>query len=139
MAFIDMIRSFSGKVIRIDRGGPDSRIGKLLDVYDDHLVLLTEEDGVVYYNTEHIKSVTENTNEKLDCNFEIPEGFEYKKADNFNSLLSTLKYQWVKINRGGPEKIEGILGDVNNDNLLLINKEEIVRISMFHLRNISLD
>ncbi|MCM2531940.1 hypothetical protein NDK43_05475 [Neobacillus pocheonensis] len=137
MMFIDMMKSFLGKVIKIDRGGPESRVGKLLDVYNDYLVLLTEEDGVVYYNTHHIKSVIENTKEPFEFNIVIPEGFEYKKADNILSLLEILKFQWVKINRGGPEKIEGILCDVNNDMVSLINKEEIVQISMFHLRNIS--
>jgi spore coat protein B len=58
--FKEMTKSLLGKAIKIDRGGPESRIGKLLDIYDDHLVLLTEEDGVLYYNTNHIKSVTEN-------------------------------------------------------------------------------
>ncbi|MCM2532193.1 hypothetical protein NDK43_06995 [Neobacillus pocheonensis] len=115
----------------------ESRVGKLLDVYNDHLVLLTEEDGVVYYNTDHIKSVTENTKDQLELNIVIPKDFEYKKADNIPSLLEILKFQWVKINRGGPEKIEGVLCDINNNMVSLINKEEIVHISLFHLRNIS--
>jgi spore coat protein B len=52
-------------------------------------------------------------------------------------MLGSLMYQWVKINRGGPEKLEGVLGEVTNDYVALINKEEIVRLSMFHIRNIS--
>lgn len=133
----DMMKSLVGKAIKVDRGGPESRIGKLLEVFDDHLVLLTEDDGVVYYNTQHIKSVTENAKEELEFKVEIPEGFEYKKADTFQGLLDCLKFQWVKINRGGPEKLEGVLSDVNKDFVSLISKEEIVRLSMFHIRNIS--
>jgi spore coat protein B len=56
---IDINKYFIGKVIRVDRGGPESRIGMLLDASEDHLCLLTEEDGVVYYNTKHIKSFTD--------------------------------------------------------------------------------
>ncbi|MGG3467130.1 hypothetical protein ABES02_06275 [Neobacillus pocheonensis] len=133
----DMMKSLVGKIIKIDRGGPESRIGKLLDVNEDHLVLLTEDEGVVYYNTHHIKSVTENAKEQLEFNIEVPEGFTYKQADSFHGLLDSLKFQWVKINRGGPEKLEGVLSDINNDFVSLINKEEIVRLSMFHIRNIS--
>jgi spore coat protein B len=133
----DMMNSLVGKIIKIDRGGPESRVGKLMDVYDDHLVVLTEDDGVVYYCTHHIKSVTENAKEQLEFNIEVPEGFEFKTADNFYGMLGSLMYQWVKINRGGPEKLEGVLGEVNNDYVALINKEEIVRLSMFHIRNIS--
>ncbi|WHY64635.1 hypothetical protein [Neobacillus sp. SuZ13] len=133
----DMMKSLVGKIVKIDRGGPESRIGKLLDVYDDHLVLLTEDDGVVYYCTHHIKSVTENAKDQLTFDIEVPEEFDFKKADNFQGMLSSLMYQWVKINRGGPEKLEGVLGEVNNDYVSLINKEEIVRLSMFHIKNIS--
>ncbi|MCM3116396.1 hypothetical protein M3610_13915 [Neobacillus sp. MER 74] len=133
----DMMKSLVGKIVKIDRGGPDSRIGKLMDVYDDHLVLLTEDDGVVYYCTHHIKSVTENAKDQLEFDIEVPEEFEFKKADNFQGMLSSLMYQWVKINRGGPEKLEGVLGEVATDYVSLINKEEIVRLSMFHIRNIS--
>ncbi|MFB5197500.1 hypothetical protein COJ96_24460 [Bacillus sp. AFS073361] len=133
----DMMKSLVGKIVKIDRGGPDSRIGKLMDVYDDHLVLLTEDDGVVYYCTHHIKSVTENAKDQLEFDIEVPEEFEFKKADSFQGMLSSLMYQWVKINRGGPEKLEGVLGEVANDYVSLINKEEIVRLSMFHIRNIS--
>lgn len=43
----------------------------------------------------------------------------------------------MKINRGGPEKLEGVLSDVNNHFVSLINKEEIVHLSMYHIRNIS--
>jgi spore coat protein B len=132
-----MMKSLVGKIIKIDRGGPESRIGKLMDVYDDHLVILTEDDGVVYYCTHHIKSVTENAKDQLEFNIEIPEGFEFKTAENFQGMLGSLMYQWVKINRGGPEKLEGVLSEVNGEYVSLINKEEIVRLSMFHIRNIS--
>lgn len=133
----DMMKSLVGKIIKVDRGGPESRIGKLMDVYDDHLIILTEDDGVVYYCTHHIKSVTENAKDQLAFNIEVPEGFDYKKAENFQGMLHSLMYQWVKINRGGPEKLEGVLGEVNNDYVSLINKEEIVRLSVYHIRNIS--
>jgi spore coat protein B len=133
----DMMKSMVSKIIKIDRGGPESKIGKLLDVYDDHLVVLTEDDGVVYYCTHHIKSVTENAKEQIEFSIEVPENFEFKKAENFHGILSSLMYQWVKINRGGPEKLEGVLGEVTNDYVSIINKEEIVRLSMFHIRNIS--
>ena len=37
-----MWKSLVGKTIKVDRGGPESRIGKLMAVLNDHLVLLTE-------------------------------------------------------------------------------------------------
>ncbi|MDN3015690.1 hypothetical protein PH210_05635 [Paenibacillus sp. BSR1-1] len=133
----DIIKNFIGSVIRVDRGGPESRIGKLMYAGDDHIALLTEDDGVVYYNTHHIKSLTENMKGQMEFNIEVPKDFEFKKAANFQELLEALKFQWVKINRGGPEKLEGVLSDVTKDFVSLINKEEIVRLSLFHIKNIS--
>jgi spore coat protein B len=133
----DMWKSLVGKTIKVDRGGPESRIGKLMAVLDDHLVLLTKDDGVIYYNTHHVKSVTENSKDTMDLGIEVPENFEFKSASNFQGLLDSLKFQWVRINRGGPEKLEGVISEINKDFVSLISKEEVVRVSMWHIRNIS--
>ncbi|MGG1675453.1 hypothetical protein ACIFOT_06805 [Neobacillus sp. NRS-1170] len=133
----DIMKYFIGKVIKVNRGGSESRIGKLMDASDDYLALFTEADGLVYYNTQHIKSFTDNMKGEMEFNIVVPNDIQYKKADNFYSLMESLKFQWVSINRGGPEKIEGVLSDIHPDYVSLINKEEIVRLSMFHIQNIS--
>ena len=38
-----------GSKIRVDRGGPESRYGRLLAVKDDHIVLYIENEGIAYY------------------------------------------------------------------------------------------
>ena len=133
----DLITSLMNKVVRIDRGGPESRIGKLLSVEDDHIALLTENDGVVYYMTHHIKSITDNAKQGLEFNIEVPENFEFLKDNKCISVLEKLKYRWVKINRGGPETLEGVLNEANDDFVTIISNEEIIRIATFHIRNIS--
>ena len=92
---------------------------------------------MVYYNTHHIKSVTENSKDTIDLGIEIPEDFEFKTACKFPRLLDSLKFQWVRINRGGPEKLEGVISEINKDFVSLISKEEVVRVSTYHIRNIS--
>ena len=87
----DLITSLMNKVVRIDRGGPESRIGKLLSVADDHITLLTEDDGVVYYMTHHIKSITDNAKQGLEFNIEVPENFEFLKDNNCISVLEKIK------------------------------------------------
>jgi spore coat protein B len=126
-----------GKTIKVDRGGPESRQGKLLAVFEDYFVLLTETDGVVYYKTNHIKSVTESSKDSMKLGVDVPEKFEYKTAENFHKLLESIKYQWVRINRGNTEALEGVLNDVNKEVASLIVQEEVVRFSMKHIRNIS--
>ena len=133
----DLITSLMNKVVRIDRGGPESRIGKLLAVEDDHITLLTEDDGVVYYMTHHIKSITDNAKQGLEFNIEVPENFEFLRANNCKSVLEKLKFRWVQINRGGPETLEGVLNEANDDFVTIVSCEEIIRLSMFHIRNIS--
>jgi hypothetical protein len=133
----DFKNFFQDKVIKVGGGGPESRIGMLLDESADYIAVLTEEDGVVYYNTNHMKSFTANVKEKNKFEVEIPEDFEYKKAETFNDLVGSLVHSWVKINRGGPNAVEGIIAEVKNDFVYVVSNQEIVSISMFHINNVS--
>jgi spore coat protein B len=133
----EMLITLVDKVVKVDRGGPESRIGKMLAVDEDCITLLTEDEGIVYYKTHHIKSLTANAKNELEYNVEIPEDFEYKKGANFKSVLEELKYHWIKINRGGPETLEGVLDDINEDYVTIVANEEVIRLSMFHIRNVS--
>lgn len=132
-----MIQSLVSKVIKVDRGGPESRVGKLLSTADDHFTLLTENDGIIYYNIQHIKSLTYNSKNKVEFNLDIPEDFEYIQADDFKGVLDCLTLQWVKINRGGPETLEGVMDVVTDDFVTIVANEEIIRVALFHIRNIS--
>ena len=62
---------------------------------------------------------------------------EEDSAEDFETLLQSFKYRWVKINRGGPEKIEGILQDVSCDYVTLIIKEEVVLIALSHIKSVN--
>ncbi|SIR87444.1 spore coat protein B [Peribacillus simplex] len=133
----EWLTNLVGKVLKVDRGGPESRTGLLLGIYDDHLSILTEQEGVIYYKTDHIKSITENVKKGFQFQLEVPEDFTFKTAATFKGLLGDLRNQWVNINRGGPEKLEGVLHDINDEFITLILNEEVIRLSMFHIRSIS--
>lgn len=132
-----MILSLVDKVVKVDRGGPESRVGLLLSASDDHFTLLTEDDGIVYYNTQHIKSLTYNSKNQVDFCLDIPDGFDFIQAVDFRSILDKLTLRWVKINRGGPETLEGVMDVVTDDFVTIVANEEIIRVSLFHIRNIS--
>ena len=134
-----MILSLVDKVIKVDRGGPESRVGRLLAAHEDHITLLTEDEGIIYYKTQHIKSLTLNAKNESEFDFEVPRGFKFITAKDFKSVLEKLNHRWVKINRGGPETLEGIIvmDDVNDDFITIVSHEEIIKLSMFHIRNIS--
>ena len=132
-----MILTLIDKVIKVDRGGPESRVGLLLGAHEDHITLLTEDEGIIYYKTQHIKSLTLNAKNEEELDFEVPEDFKFVKAKDFKGVLEKLCYRWVKVNRGGPETLEGVMDDVNDDFVTIVSNEEIIKLSMFHIRNIS--
>lgn len=132
-----MLHSLVDNIIKIDRGGPESREGRLIAAGVDYITLLTENEGVVYYRTHHIKSLTSNTKNDSQFDFQVPDDFRFIQAEDFKGVLESLKYHWVQINRGGPEKLEGIVDQVNDNFVTIIAKEEVIRISMFHIRNVS--
>ena len=133
----DLMMSLVGKVIKIDRGGPESRVGMLLAAEDDYFVLFTKDDGVVYYKMQHIKSVTVDSKDSLGKEFEVPENVEYYQGEDFKSVIKNFRHSWVKVNRGGPEKLEGIMNEVEEDYVTVFSKQEVIQLAMFHIRNIS--
>ncbi|MEH7373850.1 hypothetical protein, partial [Neobacillus drentensis] len=133
----NLTKYFQDRIIKVDRGGPESRIGMLMDASEDYLCLLTEDDGLVYHKTQHIKSFTDNLKEQFKFDVDVPKDFEFKKAKNFKDLLKSLVYRWVNINRGSTETVEGVLCEVKNDLVHLVNNGEIIRIAMSHIKNVS--
>ncbi|WP_051633603.1 hypothetical protein [Bacillus sp. UNC41MFS5] len=131
----DLMKYFKESVIKVNRDGSQSKISKLLYEGDDYIAVLTEKDGVVYYQTHQIKSFTENMKGKWDFDVEVPENII--KAEKFKHLLKSLKYHWVKINRGNSEAVKGVLCDVKDDLVHLVSNEELVRIPIHHVNNVS--
>ncbi|MDF2679191.1 MAG: hypothetical protein K0R47_381 [Brevibacillus sp.] len=130
-----------GRSVRVDRGGPESRTGKLLSVQNDYFVIYSENEGIVYYKKDHVKSLTMDSREVSDV-YESNEGeqqpvLQYFEADSFISVLQSMNLYSVQINRGGPEKIEGVIVDANEDEVTLVVDKEVVKILPFHIRNIS--
>ena len=132
----DLLLSLLSKTIKVDRGGPESREGKLLAVGSDYFTLLTKDDGVVYYKMQHVKSITVDTKGNLSPEVETEKVGLYQGED-FKSVIKNFRHSWVKVNRGGPEKLEGILNEVEDDFVTIISKQEVIQLAMFHIRNIS--
>jgi spore coat protein B len=160
----ELMLNLKGLYVQIDRGGPEARKGTLLDVKPDHFILQTNEDGVLYSTIRHIKSVSlaiqNNQQENAEgaaaaaaavaavqnANGVVIQGAngavvqsvpDYLDFEDFNTLLQNMKHSWVQINRGGPEKIEGIICETADDHIILINGQEINRVQTYHIRNVS--
>ena len=65
------------------------------------------------------------------------ENFKYVQAPDFKGILQKFTLRWVKINRGGPETLEGVMDVVTDNFVTIVANEEIIRVSLFHIRNIS--
>lgn len=149
----DEFKSLIGKTVTVYRGGPESKQGTLLDVNNDHIVLLTEDDGVVFYHIHHIKSIrVQMKNEETavtEATDETPEEMteeaveepisqiSYVNAQNFDDLFHHLTHTWVSINRGGPEAVEGILVQGSGNYYTIVNQDEIIRMNFDHIKSVS--
>lgn len=129
------MRGLLGREIKINRGGPDSVTGTLMDVRWDYMAMSCKE-GIVYVNETHVKSITDTGrsggNKAAAMGNPIP-------SNTFLGVMQALRFRRVQINRGGPEKVEGILADANQNQLILaLKNQEIVRIPLQHVKSVSI-
>ncbi|WP_443951824.1 spore coat protein [Priestia megaterium] len=140
------------KYVQVNQGGPEKKAGQLLDVLGSfesaYIVLLTEDDGVIYINTEHVKSVSEyqnndgnqnnngNQNNQSANQLFLSQEPEYMKSKNFNDLFANLSHKWVSINNGGPEAVEGVLVQSRNGTFTLVQNNQVLRLQPRHVKTI---
>ncbi|MCU6796398.1 spore coat protein [Paenibacillus sp. WQ 127069] len=139
---IESLMLLIGRIVRIDRGGPESKKGKLISAKDDHIVVDVENEGMLYYKMDHIKSLTLDARDVSDITGVLPIEEppvlpRYIDAANFILVMENMKYRWVQVNRGGPEKTEGVLIEATIDQVRMVVGNEVVHILPFHIRNIS--
>ena len=132
----DMLKGLKYQSIQINNGH-ESRAGVLLNFNKDMIAVLSEEDGVIFYNMEHVKlikkvSATDEGDDKEKNRTKIQ-----LRTGSFSDIVKTFKQKWVSINRSGPEALEGVLIDVGGGFYTIVNNEEAIRIHSFHIKNIS--
>ena len=128
-----------GKMVTIYRGGPESRSGKLLDVQSDYMTLYTPNKAVIYYQSEHVKSISEDIKSNSTQHLlGDQEKVDYISKKNFNGLLSKLVNEVIQINQGGPERRHGILLAVRSDFLILLTEDDgVVYVKLHHIKSVS--
>ena len=132
----DYLQSRLGKSIKLNRKGPESKTGMLLDLNSEFFTVLTEEDGVVYYTMHHVKSLSHNAKTKEKVPFELTDDFTYLTASTFKELLASFDQYWVHVNHG-PEKVEGVLSAVEDEWATIVTQEEVVRVNIYHIKTLS--
>lgn len=160
-SFLDLCNHFIGRMVNVNGKGPNAKVGKLVDVKSDYLVIYDKKDGLIFFKDQHIVSMNlagkNDEKDESESSNEAEESAEYKvdkEEEHWNSLMETyhqvsdqdfacslakLKYCWIKVNLKGPESVEGLLMEIHDDYLTLVVKEEINRIALYHIKSISLN
>ncbi|MFE4130397.1 hypothetical protein [Peribacillus sp. YIM B13482] len=127
--FLGMLESLQTSIIQVNGGGPASKVGQVVDVKEEFLVLSSENDGLVLYPISHIKSVTVL---ELADNELLPQFGD--GTETINGLLSQLVHNWVSVSAGGPNKVEGILMEVTDSHLIVVHHEELFYVTTDHVQ-----
>lgn len=130
---IEKITKLIGTNVKVNLGGPESMLGELLTVRTDYLAINTEQDGVVYYQLRHVRGVAVNT----EATPRTSERSAYYDDPQFIEVVRRLKHKKVKINRGGPESVQGVVSNIFDNHLELTTNNEVVFLSIFHIKSIS--
>jgi spore coat protein B len=135
-SFTGVVEQLEGKNVQINQGGPESKKGQVLGVIEDFIALFTQDDGVVYFNVQHIKSIAEINQNNANA-LEETAAPEFEHVSSFHELFGRMAHKWIAINRGGPEAMEGILVENAGGHYTLINNQEVMRINPYHIKSIS--
>ena len=127
------LNTLIGQNIKVNLGGPESRSGILISIKSDYLIVQTKKEGILYYPFQHIKGIQTSPSTKSDTIIES----DFFDHDDFEEVLEQLKLRKVKINRGGPDSVEGIITGLTNGNIILSKNDEILFIPIFHVKNIN--
>lgn len=137
----ELLQSLKNERIRVNRGGPESRVGTLVDVKNDYFTLYTDE-GITFYKKHHVKSLSkssEETNDTSQGNLPVvSQALQRISANTFSGLLQNLQYSWVEINSNGPDSVKGMLIDSNDQFVMLADKEDLLRVPVFHIKSLRL-
>ncbi|OQR54543.1 spore coat protein [Bacillus sp. CDB3] len=133
--YCEQIKSLVGENVKVNLRGPESRVGILASLGGDYLTLQLPHGELVYYQLKHVKSLVKKVKESKcgDCYISR----FYSDDDNFVDVLRDLKYKWVKINRGGPECVEGLLSEVHDECITLVNGDEVIYVIIYHIKSVS--
>jgi spore coat protein B len=144
---LSFLENSIGKTIQLERGGPDRLVGKLVAIMADCIAVETPDEGVVYVNAQHIKTISESVIPEVqmprpaaDPNAPVIEEEHPPliEAEDFHDLLSQLKHRLVRVNHGGPNALQGVLIDLRPDVVTILHDmRDYVHYPTYHIRSIT--
>ncbi|MFD6443375.1 hypothetical protein ACFWDG_27310, partial [Peribacillus sp. NPDC060186] len=132
--FLEVLETLVASTIKVNGGGPESNIGRVLDAKEEFLVLSTKKDGLVVFPYSNVKNVTILESQSNDDLSEVT----FSGAVTLNDVLALLIHNWVSINTGGPEKVGGVLVEVADEHVIVVQNEEIFYVTTEQIKVMSL-
>ncbi|MGE7601101.1 hypothetical protein ACQKL5_01235 [Peribacillus sp. NPDC097675] len=132
--FLGLLETLDTRYVQVNGGGPASKIGRIIEVTAEFIVLSTKKDGLVLFPIALIKSVA-----IVETSFHSrwPE-FPIVDIPTLNGALTQLVYFWISVHAGGPEKVEGVLIQVTEEYIVVVNKDEIFYLTTGQIQSIGL-
>lgn len=134
----EFLSIFVGREVNIGLGRSGSLQGHLLAAFESHVAVATNSGTVMYIRNSHIKNISSSTRMNFTEN-EMNEdfGFEFVSNELFADLLNSQIRQWVVINQGGTERIQGILLDGNDEYVEVSSNDELVYIPTRQIKSMT--
>lgn len=122
--FQELLASLRMSTVLVNGGGPASAKGFLIDVKSEFIALSTEKEGLIFFRLDQVKSITGTLAEQeTDLSTVSFEG-----SHSFTDLLGLHLYNWTTFN-GGPDRVEGVLVEVNKTFSVLVKNEEVIYVA----------
>lgn len=133
---VDVLQGMQDSVIRLECGSPDAITGYLMAVHEDFVVVGVIPDGSVYLPIHHIQTVL-----PLDVSVS-PEFLHWLHSKQicpgtgwFADILQASTGEMVRLGRGGPEDVSGILKTVHDVAIeLVVSPHEVVWMPVHHIK-----
>ena len=129
--FEELVNSLRMKPVRVNGGKHPHNQGVLLDANSEFMVFSSEQDGLVFYSLEHIKSLAASAVEEA----ETLDSIEFAGGHTFRDVLGEYFYKWVTLNEG-PDKVEGVLVEVNDRFTVVVKNDEVIYVVNEHIKMI---
>jgi hypothetical protein len=134
---VDVLKAMEDTVVHLEGAGSNSTIGYVLSVRDDYLVTSVIPDGSVYFPIRHIQMILplDVTVRTEFLEWLSPQRHSLSNAERFSDVLQQETGELIRLGRGGPGDITGILQAVHEDFVeVIISPHEVVAIPTHHVK-----
>lgn len=106
-------------------------VGLLKEVQHDHLLLEVNE-SLLYITIPAIQAIKKNSKDPL----ESPVKTDKKSVVHFHDVLFSLHYQWITLNEFSEQPLRGVLCEIIETHVTLINYEEVLYVPLTTIQTV---